>query len=257
MEGQAPLHLAALWGHDAVAQILIEHRADVNVKNNFGATALHWAAEYGTAAIAELLLDAGADPNAGDSGGRTPLHVAAENSHVGVVMVLLTAGADTDLPSHTGQRAIDLAPAAVAVGRAPPPLPPVTRAMLSDRIHCSRLTGGDGPFRRCWSSGATTIRFTSGCPRTDWSSETAHHDARCLARLCPKASIHSAGSHWSCGLFRFVGIFKTHGIDFEVLKQLDEAHLKEIGIPLGGQTASDLSPSCPNALNLCLNRFSA
>jgi ankyrin repeat protein len=37
------LFWAARYGHDKVAKVLIDHGADVNVKDNDGLTALRWA----------------------------------------------------------------------------------------------------------------------------------------------------------------------------------------------------------------------
>ncbi len=50
--GDAPLHWAAKRGHRAVAQALIEGKAEVSIKAKHGETPLHWAAKRG------LLTDA-------------------------------------------------------------------------------------------------------------------------------------------------------------------------------------------------------
>ena len=58
-----PLHLylAAEGGHEAVAKLLLDHRADVAAAQDYGATALMVAALLGHEAVAKLLLDHRAD----------------------------------------------------------------------------------------------------------------------------------------------------------------------------------------------------
>ena len=58
---------------------LIGKGADVNVRDDSGATPLHKAAEWGRDRIAALLVERGADVNAKDKEGNTPLHKAAAN----------------------------------------------------------------------------------------------------------------------------------------------------------------------------------
>ena len=52
---QTPLHLAALRGHDTVAQILIEAGAEAQPRDKYGRTAADWAAARGHAEMAERL----------------------------------------------------------------------------------------------------------------------------------------------------------------------------------------------------------
>jgi ankyrin repeat protein len=50
-------------------------------KYNKSSTALHLAAEYNQPAIAELLLDKGADMNLFDNNSNKPIHTAAQEGH--------------------------------------------------------------------------------------------------------------------------------------------------------------------------------
>ena len=73
--GATPLHLAVLSDQRAVAQYLIERRAnlDARAKDEHGGTPLHWAAVLGRIEMARRLIEAGADMNAKDNHGFTPL----------------------------------------------------------------------------------------------------------------------------------------------------------------------------------------
>jgi ankyrin repeat protein len=77
INGWTPIHEAANRC-PKIAELLIAHGANVNVRNDIGWTPLHVAAHYLNLEIAELLLKAGADPNAQRIGydNATPLHYA-------------------------------------------------------------------------------------------------------------------------------------------------------------------------------------
>jgi ankyrin repeat protein len=61
--GETPLTMAILAGHDAVALMLLESGASIEARNRGGFTALHAAAYAGAPEIASALLNAGADVN--------------------------------------------------------------------------------------------------------------------------------------------------------------------------------------------------
>ena len=91
-----PLHYASQHGHLKVAQLLLEHGADVNSKDDRSVTPLHalsWGS--GNLEVAQLLLERGADPNVRSSiTGRIPLYVALEHGRLGLAQLLLKHGAD-------------------------------------------------------------------------------------------------------------------------------------------------------------------
>lgn len=72
-DGQSPLHFAAIYGHEAIAEYLLKHKADASAQDSSGATPLHEAVRYGNLSIAELLLKNGANVNAKDNLGKTPI----------------------------------------------------------------------------------------------------------------------------------------------------------------------------------------
>eukprot|EP00286_Rhodomonas_abbreviata_P026002 CAMPEP_0181292754 /NCGR_PEP_ID=MMETSP1101-20121128/2687_1 /TAXON_ID=46948 /ORGANISM="Rhodomonas abbreviata, Strain Caron Lab Isolate" /LENGTH=394 /DNA_ID=CAMNT_0023397269 /DNA_START=157 /DNA_END=1341 /DNA_ORIENTATION=+ len=100
-QGQIPLLCAASGGHTETCKILLEYKADINLrKQNNGLSALHYACEEGMVETAQLLVAHGADINAaaqvtGD-GGRmrgdlsTPLHSAAVAGQTEMVSKLLS-----------------------------------------------------------------------------------------------------------------------------------------------------------------------
>ena len=80
--GSTPLHIAALNGHDTVAELLIANGADANAKaGKEGYTPLHMTAFHGQTSAAKLLIAAGADVYAKGPNDITPLDIAVGNDH--------------------------------------------------------------------------------------------------------------------------------------------------------------------------------
>lgn len=72
-----PLAWAAMMGQTAATELLLEHGADINGRNQDGNTALHLAAFLGRAETAELLINNGADVKAKNGDGATPIDILA------------------------------------------------------------------------------------------------------------------------------------------------------------------------------------
>jgi ankyrin repeat protein len=110
-DGFTALHLAAWFGHDKVAEILLARGADPEAiaTNGTGLRPLHSAAAAGHAVIAHLLLDRGADIEAVQDGGVRPLHSAAHRNDLTMVELLLGRGADPSATTDDGRTAHDLA----------------------------------------------------------------------------------------------------------------------------------------------------
>ena len=102
------LHLAAYFGIQEAAHILLQRWQNVDLSDSYGRTPLSYAAENGHDAVVRLLLDKGADIESKDyNRGRTPLSWAAENGHEAVVKLLLGAdGIDVNSKNGNGQTAL-------------------------------------------------------------------------------------------------------------------------------------------------------
>jgi uncharacterized protein len=64
-----------------IVRRLIECGADVNARQESGATPLHAAAMNGDSELAQLLVDRGADPGAIHDSGKTAADFASEHGH--------------------------------------------------------------------------------------------------------------------------------------------------------------------------------
>lgn len=100
--GVTALHFAADKGHLDVVRVLVEHKADVNVKDSFyGISAIFWAAQRRRADVMGVLLDAGAE------GADDILPGAVAEAQLDVVRIVLSKG---KLKQETLNRALASAP---------------------------------------------------------------------------------------------------------------------------------------------------
>lgn len=111
-DGWTPLHLAAFFGHDAIADVLIARGAPLDMlsTNATRNTPLHAALAGATsAALVARLVDAGADVTARGETGITPLHVAASRGNAALCVLLIAHGADVSARMDDGATAAQLA----------------------------------------------------------------------------------------------------------------------------------------------------
>lgn len=104
-----PLAIAAEMGYARIAALLIRHGADVSLPDAAGAAPLHYASQYGQTGIVRMLLDHGARVNARDGTGSTPLIEAAAYVHASTVRLLLRRGADVRARARSGESAVSAA----------------------------------------------------------------------------------------------------------------------------------------------------
>ena len=107
-----PLHLAADMGNLKVAQVLLEHHADVNSQTSEGRAPLHLLSgryisisslEDDDSTFAKLLLEGGADTNLRAKDNTTPLHLACFNKRLHIVRALLENGANMHAENDEGR----------------------------------------------------------------------------------------------------------------------------------------------------------
>jgi ankyrin repeat protein len=89
----AQLIQAATDGNLAATQALLAEDANVNVRDNFGATALMWATQNAYTEVIKFLLEKGADVNTKTNNGITALGAARMAGHTDIVQLLEKAGA--------------------------------------------------------------------------------------------------------------------------------------------------------------------
>jgi ankyrin repeat protein len=103
--------LAAFFGHRKIVEYLLDAGADVNQAstNALKVAPIHAAVSNGDASIVRILLEHKADVNARQQNGFTPLHAAASVGRMDLIDLLLSHGAKTDALTDDGKSAADLA----------------------------------------------------------------------------------------------------------------------------------------------------
>ena len=92
-EGLTALHMAAVKGHNKVAELLIAKGANINTSGRLiGTTPLDSAALLGHKEMVELLIDSGADINPQIITGETPLQRAEQRGHSAIAEILRKHG---------------------------------------------------------------------------------------------------------------------------------------------------------------------
>jgi len=108
------LHVAAKWGREDLADLLIAGGADLEALNEIDERPLHVAAKHGRHTVVKLLLSKGADVSGRGGNGDTPLHAAAcglggqsnSEGRLEVARLLLEAGANVNAKSSSGFTAL-------------------------------------------------------------------------------------------------------------------------------------------------------
>jgi ankyrin repeat protein len=90
------LACAVCGGQEAVARLLLNHGAAVNLQAGSGWSALHWASMTGRDEMTKMLLEEGADVELRDRWGCTALYHAASRYRGDAVETLLEKGADVN-----------------------------------------------------------------------------------------------------------------------------------------------------------------
>lgn len=110
-DGFTALSLAAYFGHEDVARLLLLKGANPNIpsRNGYNVYPIHSAVAANYTMLAKMLLEAGADINVVQMSGATPLHSAAHNGNIELLIVLLEAGANVHARMEDGKTPADKA----------------------------------------------------------------------------------------------------------------------------------------------------
>lgn len=106
-QSSAILALATKSNFIPIVQLLVDAGVDINWQDAQGEAALHVAARFGNDHCAKILLAGTTDQKADvelveKSFSWTPLHIAAVDGHLAVVQLLISAGADINRPDASG-----------------------------------------------------------------------------------------------------------------------------------------------------------
>lgn len=111
------LNLAVIQNNIPAVKEHINAGTNLNEKDQFGSTALIIAATFGRNEIAKLLIDADADLNITSNEGSTALHIASVFGRTEIVKYLLNKGGDRFIRNNFGSTAYDLAAVPVNVDK--------------------------------------------------------------------------------------------------------------------------------------------
>lgn len=108
-EGNTPLHIAVTKNDQEIVKSLIENGAKINLKDKYGRTPLHCAAIRNNREMVNLLIDNGANINLQSNYYGAPLHYAAEDGYLEIVKLLVNANANIKLQNKSGERPLHCA----------------------------------------------------------------------------------------------------------------------------------------------------
>ena len=110
-DGFTPLGLACYFGQSEVARYLVLKGADVNLPSHNGLQVypIHSAVAGSYNDIVRMLLENGAQVNVKQQAGATPLHSAAQSGNLELLILLLEKGAETNIRMEGGKLPADLA----------------------------------------------------------------------------------------------------------------------------------------------------
>lgn len=102
--GYSLLHAAVSWNHVEIVKFLLDHHADISIKDQDGDTPLHYCEDP---EIAKMLIEHGADPLCRNGEGLLPIQVASEDDRESMVNYLKQFTPDIALDDLSGQHNAD------------------------------------------------------------------------------------------------------------------------------------------------------
>src|SRR5262245_26398696 len=170
---------------------LIHEPANVNAREQDGATALAWAAMRSNIAIAELLLKAGADPNLTNEMGVGPLSLAIANGSAAMAELLLQNGAEPDLARESGETPLMTA---VRLGHIE-----VVKLLLDRRANVNARTKKFGQTAVMWAAGYPAIVRLLLERGADPAAVTAAWDVNYTIYAPTTVTLGKTGIPWNTG----------------------------------------------------------
>lgn len=95
--GRTPLYRAVRTNHETLVKLSLERKADVCVQDTEGDSPLHFSVRGGFFEVSRLLIEAGCNINVRNKSQQTPLYIAVEKTHEQLVTLLLANGADVHM----------------------------------------------------------------------------------------------------------------------------------------------------------------
>ena len=115
---RTPLLSASQNGNPEVVEWLLTHGADANARSSDSWTPLHWATRSGHPQVARILLERKADINSRSSSGRTPLHIASACGCLDVAEILLGHSVDVNARDNAHLTPLHLASGRLGIYKA-------------------------------------------------------------------------------------------------------------------------------------------
>ncbi|OBS29449.1 hypothetical protein FPOA_03385 [Fusarium poae] len=109
LDGNTPLHCAAMSGRHHLVELLVDSGGDVKAANFEGRTPLHLAAMVNDMRTISMLIQKGSEIDAKDQGGRTPLHLATISRQSICMKRLVDGGARLDVLDNSKATPLRLA----------------------------------------------------------------------------------------------------------------------------------------------------
>ena len=173
-KGWTPLHVAVRFGRVAFVEALIARGAEVGPLTEKGRTPLAVAAIYGHEKLAQVLINAsGAELNLADHEGRTPFDYASDERHIDVLRVLINAGFDfgeLERERHPRRDWKGWCSRAITAhcGPARPRAPPADwdvelQDSLEEHLRLLLVQGGADPDFRCPQGTGTALHVAVRC----------------------------------------------------------------------------------------------
>lgn len=241
-DGWSPLHYAAVNSSTACLQELVAAGRGIpevlNARSKEGQTALHFAVVWECPDHVQLLLQAGADVDATNEFDATPLHWACERGAHDVMRVLLdhSPPANAELVDDCGRTPLHVAAENEMLREAM-----ILVKECRVRVDC-RDRRGKTPFELASPEVCQVLQQACGISGSQGSASDRETGT--------SADLDVEFYEWvsANGLQAYIGIFRTHAIDLESLKVLEESHLSEMGIPIGARMKILTGTACPQPL---------